>query len=302
MTKHIVKIFGERNTGTRAAIRLVRQVEGVSLRVRARETPPVDTATEVAIEGAMKGHWKRLYLQAMADDLAAPEAADDPWKHAVPRLTPAMRAARVKTLILVRDPYSWLLGLARRPYHIKGPNAESLEDFVARPWLTEGREGMPAVVASPVDLWRAKTSGGMIYRDTAIAAGLACEILRFEDFLADPAGSVIAALQRMDVDCADLRPARTNTKRGEADLSRLQAYYAAEAWRVRFSRETVARVNARLDAETVAAAGYALRDPADFAEAVPAAERAAMRREMENLTTPTHGGGSDRETGAAAAT
>ncbi len=306
MEPHVVKIFGERNTGTRALGALVRQVPNVTHRIRPRsEIPPFDGAVEAAIESQMRGHWRRLYLHALRDDQAATYAQDDPWKHALPRLTDSMIEARVKTLLLVRNPYSWLIGLARRPYHLKGPQAQTLDDFAARPWMTERREGLPAVLASPLDLWSRKMRGCLDYRTAAHEVGLPSKIIRFEAFVQNPKATAAMGLHDLGIQAQPLSDMPKNTKEKEPDLTVLQRYYTQELWRARLTRETVRRVNARVDWDVAGALDYQRLDPHDFPEVLPEAEAQAMRAEMASLASPVHWPASQalhRETGTAAAT
>ncbi|WP_112321466.1 hypothetical protein [Oceanibium sediminis] len=295
----IVKVFGERNTGTRAMISLLRQVPGVAHRIGARgEMPAYDGAVQAAVETALKGHWKRMYLHAMRDDIATRHAGDDPWKHARPVLSAGMIDAGVRTILMMRDPYSWLIGLARRPYHLKGPNAATLEAFAARPWMCEAREGMPAVLASPLVLWAEKAQATLTYRDAARDAGLRAEIVRLEDFIQSP-GAVAQATFRALGLCPpdDLNAKDANTKKGEAALATLRQYYREERWKARLSRETVARVNARIDWSVAGALGYRMLRPEDFPARIAPEEAQAMAAEMASLAAPSHG-----KAGAAAAT
>ncbi|WP_154446270.1 hypothetical protein [Halovulum marinum] len=288
MARHVVKIFGERNTGTRALGALLRQLPDVGHRVAAPAAAAADGALEAAIETQMRGAWKKLYLHALRDEAAAREAESDPWKHALPRLTPAMVAAGAGVVVMVRNPYSWLVGLARRPYHIKGPNAETLDAFAARPWMTERREGMAAVVASPVDLWAEKAAAALALPARAAAEGLACHRLRFEDFVADPAGTARACADALALPAGEIKPRERNTKAGEAGLATLQSYYSREHWRGWLTRSAVARVNARLDPDVVRALGYAFLAPDDFPDTLPEEVAAAMAEEMASLRAPAH--------------
>ncbi|MEM9268219.1 MAG: hypothetical protein AAGA78_04710, partial [Pseudomonadota bacterium] len=151
-----MKVFGERNTGTRAVIRMLRGQPGVSLRVSARRRPEKDMALEAAIETHFKGGWRKLYLSALAHDQDPEITTSDPWKHAAPKLTPALIHGNVRTLFTVRDPYSWALSMARRPYHMRGPRPESFEAFLTRPWMSAARERVPPVLPSPLHLYCAK--------------------------------------------------------------------------------------------------------------------------------------------------
>lgn len=289
MQQHIVKIFGERNTGTRALGALLRQLPGVTNRVPgARPAEVADGALEAAIETQMRGPWKKLYLHALRDEAEARLTTEDPWKHAVPRLTPAMIAARAGIVMMVRNPYSWLIGLARRPYHIKGPNADCLEDFAARPWMTERRERMGAIVASPVDLWTAKAAATLALPERGAVEGLPCQILRFEDFLLDPATVARTCADALNLPSGEIVPRDRNTKPGEAGLAVLQDYYSVERWRTWLTRTAVARINARLDPAVVEALGYRMLDPDGFPETLPFEIRQAMAEEMGNLRTPAH--------------
>ncbi len=291
MPTHCVKIFGERNTGTRAMAALLRQLPGVGFRAGPRPPPAADAELEAAIEESMTGQWKRAYLHALRDDAAARACGADPWKHAAPCVTPAMRAAGAGLLVMVRDPYSWIVGLARRPYHLKGPRTDSLEAFVARPWMTERREGVPAVLRSPVDLWGLKLAAAFEARAAARAAGLCWTLVRFEDFVADPAGCAVRAAAALRLPDAPLAPAEGNTKAGEAGLATLGRYYAQEGWRDWLTREAVARINARLDPELLAQAGYAMRAPGEFPDALPDATRHRIAEEMASLRAPAHRAG-----------
>lgn len=286
----IVKIFGERNTGTRALAALVRQVPGVRQRLVPAPPGEGDAAVRAAIDEQLKGHWRRLYLHALRDDLAASRCRDDPWKHAVPRLTPAMIGAGVSTLLMVRDPYSWLVGLARRPYHMKGPRADTLEAFVRRPWMTERREGMSAVVASPMTLWTVKAAATLAFGRAAEAESLAHNVVRFEDFVQAPAAVSREALAALGIEAPALSAEGENTKQGEAALDVLQTYYAEERWTSRLTRGTVAAVNALIDWEVASALGYERRDPGAFPDRLPPSVEEEVRAEMASLTTPAHRG------------
>lgn len=298
MARYIVKIFGERNTGTRAMRDLLSQVEGVQLRLG---SPPDHAghmaAVQAAVETQLDGRWRKTYLHAIRDELAVSAAETDPWKHAAPRLSDTMRAAGLNSIHMVRDPYSWLIALARRPYHIKGPNAETLAGFAARPWMTEAREGLPRVVLSPATLWAMKARAHLRFQAEAREAGLGCEIIRFEDFIQASAMVAGDAFARLGLPPTELEARAENTKPGEPGLDVLRRYYAEERWQSWLTVETVTRVNAHIDWNYAEALGYRRREPSDYPAQLPEEVEAQMREEMRGLTVP-----SDRETGSAPAT
>ncbi|MEO1550949.1 MAG: hypothetical protein AAFR93_11040, partial [Pseudomonadota bacterium] len=152
----LVKVFGERNTGTRAIIRMLRATKRVRLRCAPRGAAGADPALQAAIDAHFKGGWRKLYQAALAHAQDPEITPDDPWKHAAPQLTPMLIHAGVATLFAVRDPYSWALSMARRPYHMFGPRPESFQAFLTRPWMSAVREGVDPVLPSPLHLYCAK--------------------------------------------------------------------------------------------------------------------------------------------------
>ncbi|MEO0912333.1 MAG: hypothetical protein AAFY59_05000 [Pseudomonadota bacterium] len=283
MTGLIIKVFGERNTGTRAVGAMLAGMPHVRRRIGPPPERALDGRVEAAILGQMKGNWRRLYLHALRDEAQAKESAVDPWKHAAPKLTREMVSAGVRTILMHRNPYSWFLSFARRPYHLKGPPASSLEAFLHRPWMTERREGVDAVLASPMQLWSVKLAAAERYRISALDRGLYCEFMSFEEFLQSPRDALERVLLDMHVGLEGLAALPENTKRGDADAATLAAYYRRERWKADLTAPLVKGINALVDWELAARRGYAALDPADFSERLPEARAAEIAHEMSGL-------------------
>ena len=296
MEQHLIKVFGERNTGTRAVSRMLASLPNVRRRIGPRPGALGDGSVEAAIETHMRGAWRRHYLHALRDEAAAQECVDDQWKHSVPTLTPAMIAADVKTLFMVRNPYSWFLALARRPYHLKGPAAPGLTEFALRPWMTERRENMPAIVKSPMVLWQSKVASYIDYEQCAGKSNLSCRFIRFEDFVQNGGGALSAALHAMGVGPFDITPIPQNTKPDGRTPSELAEYYRAEGWRDRLTRELVALINVQVDWGIAGRFHFRQLDPADFPERLDPEFSEQIRREMSGLRVIL-----DRKAGAASA-
>ncbi|MEO0386080.1 MAG: hypothetical protein AAF281_00925 [Pseudomonadota bacterium] len=286
----VVKVFGERNTGTRTVLTMLGRLRQVSLRLPGVERVSVDGALEAAIRAEMRGSWRRLYLHALRDEAAAARAAADPWKHAMPALTPELLRADVRSILTVRNPYSWFVSLARRPYHLKGPKSHDLLSFLHRPWMTERREAAPAVLSSPMLLWSLKLRAATAYRQAAEAAGLPVADLRFEDLVADNRRAMTATLHALGIDPTGLARLERNTKRGEPGAADLAEIYAREAWRSDLTAGVVAGINARVDWPLAAQFGYARLSPGDFPDALPAPRARRLAEEMARLSTPTERG------------
>ncbi|MEM9429512.1 MAG: hypothetical protein AAGA32_08435 [Pseudomonadota bacterium] len=287
MRKRVVfKVFGERNTGTRTVLSMLGRMPHVTLRVPGAPPVEIDPALDALVRKSLSGAWRRTYLHALRDDLAVARAAIDPWKHAAPVLTPALRAAGARTILLVRNPYSWFLSLARRPYHIKGPKAEGLEAFLVRPWMTERREGMPAVLPSPMDLWTEKLRAAEVYREEAVRAGLGVAVVAFEDLVEDNAAALGAALDQLGVGREGLRALSRNAKQGDPAPCVLAQAYREERWRADLERGVVAGLNRRVDWALAARFGYTRLDPEAFPEQISPERRARILAEMSRLGGP----------------
>jgi len=293
----VIKIFGERNTGTRAVGAMLAAMPHVRRRIGAPPERALDGRVEAAILGQMRGNWRRLYLHALRDEAQAKESAVDPWKHAAPKLTPEMTAAGVRTICMHRNPYSWFLSFARRPYHLKGPPAASLEAFLHRPWMTERREGVDAVLASPMLLWSVKLAAAERYRLAALERGLYCEFMAFEEFVQNASGALERVLLDMHVGLEGLAEVPQNTKQGDIDAGKLSAYYRREAWNEDLTAPLVAGINALVDWDLAARRGYRALDPAEFPECLTEARLAQIAHEMSGLGVAWERGEGMEQTG-----
>jgi hypothetical protein len=154
------KIFGERNTGTNALAQLIRKNIG--------EIVCPGVVSEVVADwparlGSITGFDEpyRLFLQhAIIDDIFLDMPAECAFKHTTPEFSPRFIEKEVGIIFLVKNPYSWLVSMFRRPYGMLLPKADNFSIFLRRPWISLGRENLPRVLASPIEMWNRK--GGSI--------------------------------------------------------------------------------------------------------------------------------------------
>ena len=143
-----------------------------------------------------------------------------------------------------------------------GEQAESFEAFLTRRLpVMEQRENIGAVPLPPVEVWNRKMRG---YARLEQAAAHAV-IVRYEDFLVDEAAALERAAAALGI---AMRPRHTpvpeGVKRDDRTLSRSDyaAYYLAEGWRGKLSKEALEIINAALDPDIVARFGYEIIAPA----------------------------------------
>lgn len=257
-----VKVFGERNTGMRALIRMLAaqpEVRMVPAGGGGTLRRPENDALRQAIEGAYKGKWRKVYRDALRDNEQAVASPVRDWKHALPVWDEAYTMAQAHVVFCVRNPYSWVLSLARRPYHQKGPKTARLLDFVTQPWLTVARDNMPAVLGSPMELWNEKVAA---YGEFARLGDVPMRVIGFERFVANPVSEVQGMLAGFGIPSGEIR-AVPSTK-DAARLADIATYYAREDWKGALSFEVVEAINASLDWGVAAQHGYYRLEPSEF--------------------------------------
>lgn len=255
-----VKIFGERNTGTRAVIRMLRALNGVTVGFPNYPMPDLDLL-EKRINDTLTGFHFELYKDALDDIRRSRLKGLSAWKHAAPVVDDSYAAKAASVLFLVRDPYSWIAALYRNPYHMRAPKPDSLEAFLEQPWLSVQRENIEPVMISPMMVWNAKMRA---YRAFAKAAPVPSTVLYFEEFVLDPVSALAAALARFGISGKGLKEIEDPTKTAGVSRAERLRYYRESAWEKEISPEAAHLINTYVDWDAATSFGYAMRDPAEF--------------------------------------
>lgn len=267
VTQRLIKVFGERNSATRAVLRMVDEApllaEAGHPDVDEDDLEKYDIMIQ-QVTSIYSGPWKRVYREAIKDVRAREMGALGTWKHAAPEFDPVFAAMNVSVLFLVRNPYSWVQSLNRRPYHCMGRRQQELEDFLVFPWLTVGRDNVEPILSSPMYLWNLKLRAYDRFRSAAADAGVRTAVLRFEDFVQNSVLSLNRALTSMGVEPGLLKAIPGDTKaKGQPGRER-RHFYLNELWREDLTSGAVSLINDMVDWDIAEAHGYAQLDPADF--------------------------------------
>ena len=245
MTRTLLKLYGERNTGTNYLEQLA--VLNLTATVLPGSAPPWLRRLAGENEG-----WRDAYFRfTWSRNLG--------WKHAVAPSPPELErlgrwVRRLAIITLTKNPYSWLLSLHRNPYH-QQETLPAFEAFLETPWQTVGRERHNGVFPHPVALWNVKNASYL-----ALAGGdPPCANLRYEDLLADPETTLRGAVATCDLDMRD-RPFRNVTSSTKAEDGRsfqsIQDYYLHDRWKTKLTTTSVDLINRHLDPALMAAFGY----------------------------------------------
>lgn len=268
-----VKVFGERNTGTRAVIRMLMRAENVEEYLYPPELEPLieEYAGRIEdVEAKFAGAWRRVYREALRDARQEALGPLGTWKHSAPNYHPAFKEADIRPLFMLRNPYSWLLSLHRRPYHALGRRKSGFSEFLGEPWLAMRRENLPPLIETPMQLWNYKLAAYSRFRADATREGLLCGVLCFEDFVNAPAHALKRVLRQMGLEPEGLNTGRPTKPMGLKARER-RHYYGRELWKAQLSSSDVAAINAAIDWDLAATYDYAPLDPAAFPEVAPEA-------------------------------
>lgn len=255
-----VKVFGERNTGTRAVVRMLRAHSGVAPWFPNYTDEKLDRL-ERRIHEKLSGFALELFTDALDDIRRSHMGGHSAWKHAAPVVDESYAEGRASVLFLVRDPYSWIAALYRNPYHARAPLPETLAAFLEQPWLTMPRENVDPILMSPMALWNLKLKA---YREFLRAAPVPSAVLQFEHFVLDPVKALSAPLEQFGISAKGLKKIKESTKkRGQSERAR-RKFYKTRAWEKEISREAAEMINSLVCWDIAECFGYTRRDPSEF--------------------------------------
>ena len=237
-----LKVYGERNSGTRYLERLV----AANLRVRLLRGEAPRFVTWLGPDSeAMRDRYFRLTVRRNLG-----------WKHRLPPdaaelAGPGSSGRTARFLTLVKNPYSWVLSMLRRPYSAARSYA-SLEELVTSPWHTVGRECAPAQFPDAVAMWNAKAAANL-----ALPAGRTAN-LRYEDLIADPEARIDALARDLGLERRSEKfwNEQSSTKGSAQTFDDYRSYYLEGRWRGKLSDGEVGLISARLDPAVMSAYGY----------------------------------------------
>lgn len=255
LDKPVVKIYGERNTGTNYLSALMelnffcRQLPGF--------VPKAVMGLQLLLPGreGVRDYW---FEKTFSRNLG--------WKHM--QVQPADQLQQVATfsaalhfLTLTKNPYSWLLSMHRRPYHQHYRTAMSLEEFLEASWQLAGRDNVGQPVANPIELWNIKNRS---YEN--LADRFPVLQLTYESLLCDPLETLKQIedefqLKRLN---SELQNYEQSTKDSDRDAAYYRDYYLKERWRSKLSRKAVQIINQYLDKDLVDRFGYQVLDASEF--------------------------------------
>ncbi|MCD4682180.1 MAG: hypothetical protein K8R86_02760 [Bacteroidales bacterium] len=173
------------------------------------------------------------------------------WKHRVApsedELTGKMKED-VIFLCLVKNPYSWLLSMHKRPYHHESLRNLSFKDFIK---YSYGDYRNPAV------MWN--TKNGSYFKLKDFVKNL--EIIKYEDILKDPNKTLDNLSEKYGLEKPAFYKSINNlltNKHGIKHQKFHKEYYLHERWRMKLRPEHIEQINKFLDKELMEKLNYTI--------------------------------------------
>lgn len=247
MKKPLIKIYGERNTGTNYLSQLIR------LNLDVDELPGVVPLYVLLLQFLLPG---RERVRDIYFNLTYHKNLG--WKHtlvkpAIVLSSYSLYSDNLSFVTITKNPYAWLLSLYKRPYHQYYQHKPDFETFLTSPWQTIDRDNVPLMLPSPVELWNLKNASYLQLSDIFPVLNM-----RYEDLVANPGQTIELMAQTFAYHWKTARftDYHKSTKEKSKDSNFYRDYYLQERWKAKLSPQAIALINERLDDDLVRHFGY----------------------------------------------
>jgi hypothetical protein len=249
MPIEMVKIFGERNSGTNALAQVIANNS------KSRLLP----STEFDIDAeASRRAWaqtdpcqREQLLDRIYDAVPNPHM----WKHTATNFSDTAGFGSTLVLFCVKHPASWLTSLFRNPYCIPTERPSNIADFLEYEWETPARERLSRGVFRPLELYNAKIRAHLDFARHLGSEGIASMFVRQEDLLLNQKEVFRSLATHLAEPRSRFRARRRSTKKGWMPVFFVRRYYQRERWRESL-RGLESKVNAQVDWSTLKQFAY----------------------------------------------
>lgn len=224
-----IKIFGERNTGTRAIVRIVRN-NSKSI-VYAKKQVEYFGNYRYLIAFAKFIKLKKTYIDNIIGHIYSKKDLVWQWKHCATNFETLGELKNVHFIFMVRDPLSWLHSFHKNPYEQLVEIPEKFGEFIHCEWKTSGRERMNKQVISPIKLYEAKLLHYRKFMRLLEDNGITYSIIRFEDLIRDQESEYQKIQPFLNSPNQYFEEFTESTKENSKNLDYYKNYYNNGLWR-----------------------------------------------------------------------
>jgi hypothetical protein len=258
-----IKIFGERNTGTRYLQKLIEL--NFNMNILSGSLDKYKFLLKILNKIKINQEFMRdIYFKYSTKKYLG-------WKH---REVDHFEIIKKKTdlneilfLVIVKNPYSFLLSLKEKPYHnpsykwlglkdlIEEFKSIDFNDFLKNEWLTVGREADRTFYENPIQMWNLKCASYL-----KLQSKYKCSLIRYEDLLDNPelVISRISKEHKIPFNNVNFKNYNKSTKDPKKDTEFYKKKYGKELWKEKLTKEHINFINKHLDKELMETFGYKL--------------------------------------------
>lgn len=246
-----VKIFGERNTST-TAMKLLIEQNSMSA-ILASNAEELDPYFEMNWPQGKLAVFREVYQDFIFRQNKHPLFS---WKHTKPVALWSDALKNHFIIFMIRHPASWVLGLQRKPYHVKIKVPTSLYDFVSCDWPTVERENLEKATFKPLELWNEKARAYLVMREKLNEKDISNEVISFESFAQDQIAVFHKIQKNLIEPCKKVKIISRSTKNASKDHNFYRDYYGNQLWKREIDEKTMALINDQVDWDVAQKFGY----------------------------------------------
>lgn len=250
-SRSLIKIYGERNTGTNYLHELV--VSNLDVELLPGSVP-------VSVLKYRRYLPKTEFYDEIIRDLYffLSFRRNLGWKHSL--VKPVEQLVKYKItqenlsfITVTKNPYSWLLSLFEHPYHQHWGFNPNFDSFLLLPWCTVRRENSPKKFKNPIEMWNIKNRAYLQLKSKFPTIDLT-----YESLLLDPEQEVMRIKERfsLTLKIQHFHNIEKSTKGEQKDFRYYQRYYLEERWRDNLSSKSIQTINEYLDFSLMEHFGY----------------------------------------------
>ena len=243
----MLKIFGERNTGTNYLTNLINKNLSINLL----------RGTAYRLFGFNKSElYKNLFFYYS-------EKYNLGWKHSnifnENVISNLKRNPEISVVVLVKNPYSFLTSLHKRPYHNMKLKNLNLLNFLNSKWVCVKREKTYSYFDNPVNLWNNKVES---YFKLKYEFPERVLIIKFEELVKNPADIIgfIGKLKNIKFNKKNFLNISKSTKNEKKSFEYYKDYYLNEKWSVGLNKSHYSLINKYLNLDLMNLLDYKLRN------------------------------------------
>jgi hypothetical protein len=232
---YVVKVFGERNTGTNLITQLIKNnVNCVMCAGTAKEFVSFFRFKSTAASriGVLFGNDRFISRELYIDKCFDRQGPLNSWKHSATVFHSADGFKNTKIVFAIRSPASWLLALHQRPHNRTTNNrAKCFSDFLSAESECTGKHRLKQRMIKPTQLWNAKAASYLDFMELLDNAGIQYAIVKFEDLVTDQVDAMSKMFNVLDIDLdREFQPIKSSTKDSKKNYDWYKKYYGRREW------------------------------------------------------------------------